>query len=241
MTKRINPEVDGRLKCDVQAILALQAQEYTDRKIAGLLGINHKTVATHRRRNGLMPNGRARRFLKIVDTVHAQCSRCHEIKPLAGWPVQRKNGAISFRLSFCADCKRTQYNRSQNRSHEANLKNRWNRLKVRSKKSGIEFDISFESFMGQWHQQRGRCFYTDTVLVTNFGIGFSPNACSVDKVEPALGYVLGNVVFASNRVNTVKSDISLEEMRDWMPGWFARVISWRERGIPCAQVAEGDF
>lgn len=232
MTKRINPEIDSRFisKVDIGEIFRLRDMEYTDRQIASQLGIHHGTVAYHRRKKGLGPNGWARRFLDIVDEGHARCSRCHEVRPLEGWPCQRRAGGDGYRYSYCSDCKRDRQNRNANRSDEANLKNRWNRLRTRSKRLGIVCAISFDEFFSQWQTQNGRCFYTDDILLLDFGNGWDRNSCSVDKVEPALGYVSGNVVFASKRANTIKHDLTVAELTALIPAWGKRIAVWRAEG-----------
>jgi IS30 family transposase len=64
----------------------------------------------------------------------------------------------------------------------------------------------------------------------------------IDKITPAHGYVKSNVVLCVARVNTIKSDVSLGEMKLWMPGWYQRVVyMWRELRLTCFQVAPGDF
>jgi hypothetical protein len=43
--------------------------------------------------------------------------------------------------------------------------------------------------------------------------GGGPNSPSLDRIEPSLGYVPGNIVVISNRANRLKSDASIEELR----------------------------
>lgn len=242
MTRRIDPSRDSRRLSDhtIQAIIALQKLENTDREIARRLNIEHKTVAKYRWQAGLPPNGISRRLLQIVDDHHARCTRCHQVKPLDGWPVQRRNGAIQFRLSYCVDCRRRQINKAQNKSVAKNISGRFTRLQARARHLGVVCTITREQFLAQWVSQQMRCFYTDVPLLVSYGKGKNPRACSVDKIEPHLGYVQGNVVFAANRINTMKHDVTLQEMKEWMPKWYARVEAFRN-GIPCAQVAPGPF
>lgn len=40
----------------------------------------------------------------------------------------------------------------------------------------------------------------------------NPHAPSLDKIVPSLGYVQGNVAIISNRMNTLKSDMTLEQL-----------------------------
>ena len=42
--------------------------------------------------------------------------------------------------------------------------------------------------------------------------GLGPDSPSIDRVYPALGYVIGNVRVISHRANTIKSDASAEEL-----------------------------
>lgn len=44
--------------------------------------------------------------------------------------------------------------------------------------------------------------------------GGGDNSPSLDRVEPSRGYVPGNIIVISNRANRLKSDASLQELRD---------------------------
>lgn len=46
------------------------------------------------------------------------------------------------------------------------------------------------------------------------------HAPSLDRMDPTLGYVRGNVTIISNRANRIKNDASLDEVR--------KVVSWLE-------------
>ena len=121
------------------------------------------------------------------------------------------------------------------------MKVRWTRLRSRCRKRGILCTVSFEHLWDQWSSQNGKCFYSDISIIIDFGNGVSPDSLSIDKVEPHLGYIDGNVVLAAHRINTIKHDMTLEEMKAWTPDWYQRVAMWRRRGLVCCQVAEGDF
>lgn len=51
------------------------------------------------------------------------------------------------------------------------------------------------------------------------------NIISLDKVIPERGYVAGNVVLCSNRFNTVKNDLSLEELSLYIPSFYNKLIN----------------
>ena len=176
-----------------------------------------------------------------IKKLMANLNNHHKVKNLSGWPKAQDKTKIKYLLSYCRDCRSNQIKTAVNKSVKSNLKQRWQRLRVRSVKIGIPFCISFDDFAAQLEFQDGRCFYTDQVMKMDYGDGHSPLSCSVDKVEPIKGYCKGNIVFCCNRINTIKSDVTLDEMKSWMPSWYKRVKMWRENGVPCAQVAEGDF
>jgi len=48
----------------------------------------------------------------------------------------------------------------------------------------------------------------------------SPNSPSLDRYDPAAGYVVGNVAVISNRANQIKSDATADEM--------AKIVLWME-------------
>jgi hypothetical protein len=50
----------------------------------------------------------------------------------------------------------------------------------------------------------------------------------VDKIIPQKGYVKNNFVFAINKINTCKNDLSLEEIEKWMPDWYDRIIKFTQ-------------
>lgn len=231
------------MKSDLtQKVADLQAAEMTDRQIAKALGVHHATVASHRRVRGLKPNGVARRYLDQVDEFHARCTRCKEVRPLTHWPTAQDGRKNPYRLSYCLACRRKQMTVAVNRTPEINLRARWHRLRARCRKHDIVCTISWEEFLAQWRHQKGLCFYTDIPMTIAFGCGAAGNACSVDKIMPDIGYVSGNVVFAANRINSMKHDVTLDEMKLWMPLWYSRVVAmWRANGVPCFQVAPGAF
>lgn len=60
------------------------------------------------------------------------------------------------------------------------------------------------------------------------GRGKSHSAASVDRVDNSIGYLVGNVVLCTTKVNLIKRDVTLDEMKDWMPGWYQRVLALRK-------------
>jgi len=106
------------------------------------------------------------------------------------------------------------------------LKSFLSKLKSRSKKKNIEFDLDLEYFINMLTNQKYKCFYTDAKLVTKINnIKDRSNSVSVDRVVFNKGYIKGNVVLCTARINAIKLDMTLEEMRKWTPEWYEKLVN----------------
>jgi CRISPR/Cas system Type II protein with McrA/HNH and RuvC-like nuclease domain len=81
-----------------------------------------------------------------------------------------------------------------------------------------------------YDEQNGRCFYTDKEFEITVGEGWNPRALSVDRVDPDRGYVVGNLVLCARRVNSIKQDMTIEELQEWVPSWYARIVAAANQG-----------
>ena len=102
-------------------------------------------------------------------------------------------------------------------------------MKTHAHKCQVPFTISIQDFILQYENQNGKCFYSDIPMECVFGQGKLRYALSVDKIIPEKGYIKGNVVFCINVINMSKNDLSLEEIKQWMPDWYKRIIIFIER------------
>jgi hypothetical protein len=100
-------------------------------------------------------------------------------------------------------------------------------IKDRAKSSGLPFDLDILYLKELLRRQQNKCFYSDEEIKF-YGYGMTPNrmvAPSIDRVIPELGYVKGNVVWCIYRVNVIKNNMTLNEMMDWSPNWYDRIIN----------------
>ena len=68
-----------------------------------------------------------------------------------------------------------------------------------------------------------RCPVLGVELTSNVGgTSGSPNSPSLDRFDPSLGYIVGNVAVISNRANKLKSDATEEEMQA-LVNWLRKV------------------
>lgn len=83
-----------------------------------------------------------------------------------------------------------------------------NCLRANAKKRGIKFSLSAEDVRQLLTQTR--CYYTGVLFSLDHA---NARHSSVDRVDPALGYVKGNVVMCTVRVNAAKSDLTPIEIK----------------------------
>jgi len=87
----------------------------------------------------------------------------------------------------------------------------WKSAAYRARKTGLPFDITVEDILVPSH-----CPVFGVKLVAEIGDqghrGPTLYSPSLDRHDPSLGYVKGNVVVMSHRANLLKSNASIEEL-----------------------------
>ena len=150
------------------------------------------------------------------------CDNCNKELPLESFEFNKKK---KNHRRICKQCRNIQVMEARYSTVENHLKRKLSRLKERSKRYNIPFDLTYEDLLEQLNKQNRLCFYTDEPL-TFYEYKKIPNrrlAPSVDKVIPHKGYVRGNIVWCIDRINSIKYDVTLDEMKEWMPGWYERI------------------
>ena len=162
---------------------------------------------------------------KSMDRVlEKTCTKCGEVKPIDEFYKQRSNAKYPYRLSYCKRCKSLQSQLYRVSSPEIYIRENINRTRRRCKKKDVTFEITYDYAYSQYLRQNKLCFYTDKEMLIKALNGLSHESMSLDKIIPELGYVEGNIVWCRNKINTVKNNLSLEEIEEWMPGWYERIM-----------------
>jgi len=212
-------------------ILELHTKGMKNREIARFLNITHRTVSHHIVKNGRRANGAVGCKLDVIDEFTARCSRCNEIKSLVDWPMAREGKKYPYRLSYCQACRKKQIYQRLNECPESFMGDRFNKVKRRAVIEKTDFNLTKEFLIQLYRSQKGLCFYTDEKLHLMNGKGRLPTGLSIDRVDNSKGYTIDNVVLCTSRFNTIKSNMSLEEIRKWMPSIYEKIEMWRRRGI----------
>lgn len=88
--------------------------------------------------------------------------------------------------------------------------------KKRAKARGLDFTITVEDVVIP-----ARCPLLGITLQRGAGL-LGPASPSLDRINPRLGYVEGNVWVISHRANAIKNDATLDEMRALLAAWEAK-------------------
>ena len=131
------------------------------------------------------------------------CRNCNETKDWDQFHVSKTN--CDGLNHECKSCR----NKEQAKKYRDNWFHKYSLVKrSECKQKGIPFDLTGEYLEEIW---------TDTCPV--FGVEFVRHdkrhgACpALDRVDPTLGYVKGNVKWISSRANRIKYDASAEELK----------------------------
>lgn len=190
------------------------------REIQLKLGLKAATISQHVRRNALSRplTVSARTNLIIKDGLY-QCNYCKVFKS----PSEYQINSCGYLIGTCRDCRSQQEYSRRVKSVDVWLSTKLSKYKHSSLKQNIGYDLDADYVRVLYGKQCQKCFYSDVHL--NFGHSTSIRyGMSIDKVIPERGYVKGNVVLAQTRINSAKSDFSLDEMKLWMPEWYRRIV-----------------
>lgn len=102
------------------------------------------------------------------------------------------------------------------------IKRRISRIKKKCKKDNLPFNLT-EEYLKKIYPKNGKCPLLNIDMFTNKKYP-GPNSPSVDKIIPIRGYVEGNIMWISHKANTIKSNLSIEEMKMLLNNWKKIII-----------------
>jgi len=140
------------------------------------------------------------------------CNMCKVEKPLTDFNFSAKDKKNN-RQYHCKKCS-TEYKRKMGGSYSNHKKNHLidyrkgliRAAKHRAKIKNIPFDITWEDLeLIEVCPVLGIPIFSESLN--------NPNAPSIDRFIPKLGYVKGNIFIISRRANTLKGDATLDEVK----------------------------
>jgi len=96
-----------------------------------------------------------------------------------------------------------------------------NKARSRSKSRNEVTDLTLEYLKEIWENQKGLCSYTNIKMEMprssqDEDIKKSPTKLSLDRINPSIGYIKGNVEFVCYCVNVMKNDFTKNQMVDFI-------------------------
>ncbi len=204
---------------DKEKVRELHGQQLSNAAIAKQMGFSSNAIGKAVKKLGLKANHNG--ALEIIDG-NGKCIKCDGIKPLTNFYNYTKRSKYS---KTCNKCRLIERRKQLNSSIEKAMAHRVCVARGSAKKKGLPFDLDGPYLMDVYDSQSRLCFYTDRVMSTDFGIGVFKDTLSIDRIVPEKGYVKGNVVICCYKINSVKNDLSLIEVKDYMPEWFRRITN----------------
>jgi len=95
-------------------------------------------------------------------------------------------------------------------------------IKRKCKNNNIDFNIS-KDYLKSIYPKNNKCSLLNIELIK--GKGTEDNHPTLDRIIPKKGYVEGNVMFVSRRANTIKNNLSLNEMILLLSNWKTKLIN----------------
>lgn len=144
-------------------------------------------------------------YASFKKSYNYTCKDCAK-KQSAEWALVNKEKVREYDKK--AKVKRKEENRENSRTyyHRRPDVGMWSRSKKRAIKKGIDFDIEVSDIVIP-----EKCPILGIVLKVEEGSSGAASP-SLDRVDPTKGYVKGNVWVISHKANTVKSDLTLQEL-----------------------------
>lgn len=133
------------------------------------------------------------------------CKKCKKILPATSF-YSLKWRYKDFLSTYCKECDKIIQRSRYTLSVPFRLKRLFLSCKNKAKRDNHIFLITEKDILEQYTKQNGLCFYTGEPLTLERG----NNGISLDRINSDLGYILGNIVFTSWKINRMKNNINKE-------------------------------
>lgn len=141
------------------------------------------------------------------------CIACGEVKPLDDFPPDRRSR--DGRQARCRPCINDWIKLHYRKNPAAGM---WRRARTRAAKLGLPFDITIEDLLPLPEV----CPVFGVPLRVSTGPA-DPWAYSLDRIDNAGGYVVGNVIVMSYKANRLKNDGTADE-HEAIARWMRKAL-----------------
>ncbi len=140
------------------------------------------------------------------------CKTCKEEKPLDHFRLTNKR----WRCNECNTCFRKRY-RAYNKKPSTRVRHMVFDMNKSARKRKFDCDITVADVFQMYEDQNGKCALTgfDMTLGSSDDPVEKRYAASPDRIDNERGYTLDNVWLVAARANSIKSDMTIEELIEW--------------------------
>jgi hypothetical protein len=147
------------------------------------------------------------------------CSACSKLLELNKNNFYKRNDSTTGFQNRCKNCCKKDPKRTERYIKKDDiylfLKDRYYGAKNRALKKNITFDINLDFLKELWISQKGLCAISNIKMTHSILEGKLRNNVSIDRIDSKIGYTKDNIQLISNTVNMMKSDMLLEELKDF--------------------------
>lgn len=214
-------------EADSKSILHYYNQGLTNPEIAEAISLPYYAIRSFMKKNEL-PSNKRKLARPIYDSENnVWCVHCKRYKALDKFRTKKgKDGSPIFhRGHTCKSCMVKIHHQRIDSNPETFFKIKINSIRRKCKKESIPLLIDVKYLLKIYEKQKTLCFYTDNPLELKRQEQHSRNkSISLDRIIPNKGYVKNNLVLTTYRINSIKRDMTLEEMKAWTPNWHKRIM-----------------
>lgn len=208
----VRSDTDNWSEEDVQNLKNMNSQAMTVRDMARILRKRTDNV-----KNKLISLGIANQLIvknlinkTLKNTNKRHCWKCDTTKNIEDFYINGDN-----RNKHCKAClieaSKTKRLLLYNDDYKALLYKRFHDSKLRARKIKKEFTISLKDLYEIYEKQNALCFYTKKPLK---GFINDPMSISIDRKDSSKGYTSDNIVLCGKVINSMKSDLSVEDFKN---------------------------
>lgn len=210
MRQRPLPKSSKLTDDQAREILARVRDGAQQRELAREYGVNPSAIhyIVHGKRKSLLPPE------PLPETK--TCTRCGEDKPLGEYYKDPR--ARDGRQSECTHCHLNGTGLVYRRLNPKKIM--WRAARYRAQRQGVPFNITEDDIVIP-----DRCPILGIKLAMGEGQQ-SENSPSLDKIDPTMGYVPGNIQVISYKANAMKRDATADELLS-----FARWVMENMKGV----------
>lgn len=76
--------------------------------------------------------------------------------------------------------------------------------------------VTVDYLCGLYYGQNGNCYHTGETMTLERGLiegAVCPTLCTMDRIDNAKGYEIGNIILACDGINRMRSDMPLAQFR----------------------------